>query len=290
MRPAPGYADYRTPIAGLYNGSSGHARRRRRVRHPRLAGGPRGARRQEARACGGSGAARWTHDAGRSRPCSAPGRWRWWAPVPAPTASARGWSSRPNGVRRVCIWSIRATTASASCRACRRSPTSTSPSTWCCSGCPTPRWSTSWTAAAADGCTVGGAVRVRARPAREDRGDRHRRRHGAVRGGLHGLREQRARRAGPGLPGAGSAAARRRQPRHPFRLGVLDAAAGPPRVRLPARGVVRTGARHRHRRLRRLRAGRSRNADHRAAAGDASRGPAAAAGPCCAPPSRTCRW
>jgi phytoene dehydrogenase-like protein len=23
MRPAPGYADYRTPISGLYNGSSG---------------------------------------------------------------------------------------------------------------------------------------------------------------------------------------------------------------------------------------------------------------------------
>ena len=47
MRPAPGYADYRTPIAGLYNGSSGYARRRWRLRNPRLAGGPCGARRQE---------------------------------------------------------------------------------------------------------------------------------------------------------------------------------------------------------------------------------------------------
>ena len=48
MRPAPGYADYRTPIAGLYNGGSGHPCRRGRVRHPGLAGGPRCARRQEA--------------------------------------------------------------------------------------------------------------------------------------------------------------------------------------------------------------------------------------------------
>ena len=49
MRPAPGYADYRTPIAGPVQRQLGHARRRRRVRHSRLAGGPRGARRQEAR-------------------------------------------------------------------------------------------------------------------------------------------------------------------------------------------------------------------------------------------------
>jgi phytoene dehydrogenase-like protein len=55
MRPAPGYADYRTPIAGLYNGSLRHARRRRRLRNSRLAGAWRGARRQ-ARACGGSAA------------------------------------------------------------------------------------------------------------------------------------------------------------------------------------------------------------------------------------------
>ena len=48
MRPAPGFADYRTPISGLYNGSSGHPRRRRRVRYPWLAGGTRGARRSEA--------------------------------------------------------------------------------------------------------------------------------------------------------------------------------------------------------------------------------------------------
>ena len=32
MRPAPGYADYRTPIAGLYQASERDARRRRRDR------------------------------------------------------------------------------------------------------------------------------------------------------------------------------------------------------------------------------------------------------------------
>ena len=99
-----------------------------------------------------------------------------------------------------------------------------------------------------------------------------------MRGGLHGFREQRARCAGAGLPGAGSVARRWRQPRHPFRIGVLDAAAGPPWVRFPAGGVVGSGTRHRHRRLRRLRAGRSRNPDHRAADGDTPRRPAAAAG------------
>ena len=34
MRPAPGYADYRTPIRGLYHGVLGHPRGRRRVRDP----------------------------------------------------------------------------------------------------------------------------------------------------------------------------------------------------------------------------------------------------------------
>ena len=126
------------------------------------------------------------------------------------------------------------------------------------------------------GCAVGRAVRVRPRAARQGRGDRHRRRHGGVRCGLHGLRQQRTRRACVGVPGAGSVARRRRQPRHPLRFGVLDAVARPPRVRLPAGGVVRAGTRHRHRGLRRVRARRSRDADHRAADGDAARSPAAA--------------
>ena len=74
--------------------------------------GRRPARRSPTRrrACGGSAA--WTSDERARRtsaerpspPCSAPGRWRWWAPVPARTASARAWSLRHNGVRRGSIW------------------------------------------------------------------------------------------------------------------------------------------------------------------------------------------
>ena len=57
MRPAPGYADYRTPIAGPVQRQLGHPRRRRGLRHPRHAGGPRGHRRPEARQpSGGFGA------------------------------------------------------------------------------------------------------------------------------------------------------------------------------------------------------------------------------------------
>ena len=50
MRPAPGYADYRTPIKGLYHALVGHPRRRRRVRHPRVPGREGRPRRQEVRA------------------------------------------------------------------------------------------------------------------------------------------------------------------------------------------------------------------------------------------------
>ena len=97
-----------------------------------------------------------------------------------------------------------------------------------------------------------------------------------MRGGLHGIRQQRARCAGPRLSRTRSAAARRDCTHHPFRLGVLDVAAGASWLRIPPRGVLRTGARDGHRRLCRLCAGRSRNADHRAADGDASLGPATA--------------
>ena len=82
MRPAPGYADYRTPIAGLYNGSSGtHAgggvcgipgwqaaraalADKKRERFRRKVSDERGA--------AGSRAPR----------CSAPGRSPWSAPAP----------------------------------------------------------------------------------------------------------------------------------------------------------------------------------------------------------------
>ena len=39
MRPAPGYADYRTPVPRPVLRQLGDPRRRRRLRHPRLAGG-----------------------------------------------------------------------------------------------------------------------------------------------------------------------------------------------------------------------------------------------------------
>ena len=42
MRPAPGYADYRTPLARPVSRLERHARRRRRERDPRLAGVPHG--------------------------------------------------------------------------------------------------------------------------------------------------------------------------------------------------------------------------------------------------------
>ena len=47
MRPAPGYADYRTPVRGPVLRQLGHARGRRGVRHPRLAGGQGRDRRPE---------------------------------------------------------------------------------------------------------------------------------------------------------------------------------------------------------------------------------------------------
>ncbi len=47
MRPAPGYADYRTPDRGPVQRQLGHPRRRGRVRHPGLAGGARRDRRPE---------------------------------------------------------------------------------------------------------------------------------------------------------------------------------------------------------------------------------------------------
>ena len=45
MRPAPGYADYRTPVARPLQRELGHPRGRRRLRHPGLAGRPRRDRR-----------------------------------------------------------------------------------------------------------------------------------------------------------------------------------------------------------------------------------------------------
>ena len=95
MRPAPGYADYRTPIAGLYNGSSGtHA-------GGGVCGIPgwqaaRAALADKKRSRAGSRAAHWlsiapgvTAARGR-RDARGARRWRSSAPARARTASARG--------------------------------------------------------------------------------------------------------------------------------------------------------------------------------------------------------
>ena len=104
MRPAPGYADYRTPIAGLYNGSSGtHAGGGVcgipgwQAARAALADKKRGLEAVPALAMNctpGSGCrhARRPVDGGGGRQC----RDR--------TASARGWSLRHNGVRHAFIW------------------------------------------------------------------------------------------------------------------------------------------------------------------------------------------
>ena len=102
MRPAPGYADYRTPIAGLYNGSSGTHAGGGVCGIPGWQAARAALGRQEARAAAVPPLS-MSHPR-PSPPCSARGRWRWWAPVPARTASARGWSLRHNGVRRASIW------------------------------------------------------------------------------------------------------------------------------------------------------------------------------------------
>ena len=210
MRPAPGYADYRTPIAGLYNGSSGtHA-----------GGG----------VCGIPGwqAARAAlADKKRGRD-AVPPRSRWTrtrrraavaAMLGARSMAVVGASARPDsfGARMV----IEAQRGSARvhlvnprydrigelpCAAVDRRPRRARRRG--AARRPRRRADRPVGAAAADaGARVGRAVRVRARAARGDRGDRRRRRNGGVRRGLHGLRQQRARRAGAGLSRAGSVAA-----------------------------------------------------------------------------------
>ena len=105
MRPAPGYADYRTPIAGLYNGSSGtHAgggvcgipgwqasRAAHRRQEEGLAAVPPRLDESRHRGCCRRDARRAVDGGGRRQ-------------SRARTASARAWSLRHNGVRRVSIW------------------------------------------------------------------------------------------------------------------------------------------------------------------------------------------
>ena len=282
MRPAPGYADYRTPIAGLYNGSSGtHA-----------GGGVCGIPGwQAARAAlADKKRGRRFRRAPEHRPAmDAARRAAVAAMLGARSMAVVGASPRPDsfGSRMV----LEAQRGSARVhlvnpRYDRIGELPCAPSLadldeavdLVLLGVPDAALVGATGGRRGDGCAVGGAVRFRARPAREDHGDGDRRRNGAVRGGLHGLREQRARGAGAGVPGAGSVAAGgislvthsgsafstllRARRGFGFRLAVSSG----------------SGTRHRHRRLRGLRARRSRDPDHRAVDGDAALGPAAAAG------------
>ena len=96
MRPAPGYADYRTPIAGLYNGSSATHAGGGVCGIPGLAGREGRTGGQEAHRavavpgrCVGPDGGRAAQD-GASPPCSEPVRWPSSVPARAPTASASG--------------------------------------------------------------------------------------------------------------------------------------------------------------------------------------------------------
>ena len=175
MRPAPGFADYRTPIAGLYNASSathagggvcgipGWQAARGRAEGPearlvlrRRAGRPRFV--TDARAVGGDAAGPIGRDRRRER--ARPGTLR-------RAHDHRDGRQHGRAARR--SWSTRATTGSAADRACRRWPTSTSPSTSSCSAFPTTRCPTSCAAAVEIGargrrCMFGS--RARCRPAR----------------------------------------------------------------------------------------------------------------------------
>ena len=168
MRPAPGFADYRTPIAGLYYASSAtHAgggvcgipgmqaakaaiadKKASRSQAPAAfmtaqelrATTP--ARRPGSADTGPPGA-------GQGRPCarcSKPAAWPWSVPARGRARSASGWWPRWRAARprQRCTWSTRSTGRSAACRAIRRWPPCPAPWTWCCSGCPTRRWPLRW--------------------------------------------------------------------------------------------------------------------------------------------------
>ena len=96
---------------------------------------------------------------------------------------------------------------------------------------------------------------------------------------MHGVRQQRDRTAGPGLPGTRSPCRRRGFTDHPLGIGVLHPASREPGVRLSVGGLLRPGTGHRCRRLRRLRARRPRHHPDRTAAGDAQVGGKAALRP-----------
>ena len=95
MRPAPGFADYRTPVPGLYYASSAtHAgggvcgipgmQAARAAIADRRAAAPQAVAAQVT-----APPPQAAEPAARSPRCSRPGAWRWSAPAPARAASAR---------------------------------------------------------------------------------------------------------------------------------------------------------------------------------------------------------
>ena len=275
MRPAPGYADYRTPVKGLYYASSAtHA-----------GGGVCGipgwqaaraaiADKKAARRAGRRARSSGGHDQrpeqlqadDRPSPPGSPDRPTWPVLRDAGGAQRRGGRRPPRpgsfGERMVAEvgrspaaprrlpGESRGTTRSAAGAATRRSPTCPSRSTWCCSACPTPRSRSSSSLAARPRRPVGGDLRQRLRARRPRRA---------------GLRDAAGRdRARPGWRCAGPAAwasstsptgcarsatsSRTRCPAGPVALvthsgSVFSAMLrSPPGARLHARGVLRPGA------------------------------------------------
>ena len=212
MRPAPGYADYRTPIAGLYNGSSGtHAGGGVcgipgwQAARAALADKKRG---QAVPVSAGLDDERWTQHAEAAVA----------AMLGARSMAVVGASPRADsfGARMV----IEAQRGSARVHLvnprydrigelpCVPSLADLDePVDLVLLGVPDAALTDQLAAAAAAGARsavlFGSAHGLREQIAV----DRRRRRHGGVRRGLHGLRQQRARRAGAGLPGARSVAA-----------------------------------------------------------------------------------
>ena len=94
MRPAPGFADYRTPVPGLYYASSATHAGGGVCGIPGMQAAKAAIADRRASAAGSDRAspaspAAQAASAARSPRCSRPGAWRWSEPAPARAASAR---------------------------------------------------------------------------------------------------------------------------------------------------------------------------------------------------------
>ena len=128
-------------------------------------------------------------------------------------------------------------------------------STWCCSACPTPPWLEQVALAAARGDARRGDLRAGARRSARAGWPRPTGWMALCGGGCMGFVNVAARRPRHRLPRARPAAPRADRAGHPLRVGVLRAAAHPPRLGVHPGRLLRPGARHHGRRLPRLRAG-----------------------------------